>query len=117
MPQAFAAKNKDETVRGVSTSGGVFTLLAQYVLDRGGAVFGAAYDADFRVVHRLVERPEELHRLRGAKYAQSRLEGVFSQVKALLAEGRKVLFSGTPCQVAGLRTVHQGPLEGILVQA
>lgn len=104
MPQAFAAKNKDETVRGVSTSGGVFTLLAQYVLDRGGAVFGAAYDADFRVVHRLVERPEELHRLRGAKYAQSRLEGVFPQVKALLAEGRKVLFSGTPCQVAGLRS-------------
>lgn len=103
MPLAFTAKNREETVRAMSSSGGVFTLLARKVLDRGGVVVGAGYDADFRVVHQLVESPELLPRLRGVKYAQSDLRGVFPQVKDRLSKGQTVLFSGTPCQVSGLR--------------
>ena len=103
LPTAYAAKNREETVRAVSTSGGVFTLLAEHVLAQGGVVFGAAYDADFKVEHRMVESPEALSSLRGAKYAQSDLGDSFRQVKAQLSAGRQVLFSGTPCQVAGLR--------------
>ena len=58
MPAAYAAKNRDNSVRELSTSGGVFTLLARHTLEQGGAVFGAAYDADFKVEHRMVETPE-----------------------------------------------------------
>ena len=103
IPLAFAAKNREETVRAMSTSGGVFTLLAEKVLAQGGVVIGAGYDADFKVEHQLVDSPEMLPRLRGAKYAQSDLRGIFPQVKTLLSQGQKVLFSGTPCQVSGLR--------------
>ena len=103
LPLAYAVKNKDEAVRSVSTSGGVFTLLAEHILAQGGVVFGAAYDADFRVEHRMVESPQMLSALRGAKYAQSDLGDSFRQVKQQLALGKKVLFSGTPCQVSGLR--------------
>ena len=103
-PRAFAARNQDESVRAQSTSGGVFTLLAEHTLKKGGVVFGAAYDDNFRVAHRMVERAEDLAALRGAKYAQSDLGDSFRQVKAQLSAGREVLFSGTPCQIAGLRS-------------
>lgn len=103
MPTAYAAKNRDGAVRELSTSGGVFTLLARHTLEQGGVVFGAAYDADFKVEHRMVETPEMLSALRGAKYAQSDPGDTFRQVQEQLARGRKVLFSGTPCQTAGLR--------------
>jgi coenzyme F420-reducing hydrogenase beta subunit len=101
---ACAAINTDEDTRMKSTSGGVFTLLCQWVLERGGVVFGAAYDADFRVVHCRVETIDELYRLCGAKYAQSDVGNCFAEVKQLLRNGRYVLFSGTPCQVGGLRS-------------
>lgn len=104
LPVAYAAKNRDESVRSVSSSGGVFTLLAEHVLAQGGVVFGAAYDADFKVEHRMVETPQQLSALRSAKYVQSDLSDSFRQVKDLLAQGRQVLFSGTPCQVSGLRS-------------
>lgn len=104
MPTAVAAKNKDDSIRQLSTSGGVFTLLAQHIISQGGVVFGAAYDADFKVEHRMVDSLEALSSLRGAKYAQSDLGSTFRRVQEQLAMGRKTLFSGTPCQVAGLRT-------------
>ena len=92
MPLAFAAQNREDAVRELSTSGGVFTLLARHTLEQGGVVFGAAYDADFKVEHRMVETPEMLTALRGAKYAQSDLGDTFRQVKEQLSCGRKVLF-------------------------
>ena len=103
LPAAYAAKNRDEAVRAVSSSGGVFTLLAEHVLAQGGVVFGAAYDADFKVEHRMVESLGQLSALRGAKYAQSNIGDSFRQVKEQLSAGKPVLFSGTPCQTAGLR--------------
>ncbi len=115
MPRAYAAKNRNETIRAVSTSGGVFTLLAQQMLEEGGVVVGAAFDADFRVEHQIIENPQLLPRLRGAKYAQSDVRGVFPRVKAFLAEGRQVLFSGTPCQVAGLKSYLGREEPGLLL--
>ena len=99
---AYASINTDEQTRYSSTSGGVFTLLCRWVLERGGVVFGAAYDADFNVVHYPVDTIENLHKLRGAKYSQSSLGNTYSKVRANLNQGRYVLFSGTPCQVGGL---------------
>lgn len=102
-PEAYAAYIEDESIRSSSSSGGVFTALARAVLAEQGAVFGAAYDARFAVKHVCIEREEELEYLRGAKYAQSDLRDVFPEVKRYLNLGRKVLFSGTPCQAGGLK--------------
>ena len=102
-PLAYAAYTQDEAVRTESSSGGVFTELAKVVLAEKGAVFGATYNQQFEVVHICVENEDGLHRLRGAKYAQSNLQGVFSEAKRRLDLGQKVLFSGTPCQVGGLK--------------
>ena len=114
--EAYAAINADEQVRLSSTSGGIFSLLCQWVLERGGVVFGASYDEDFRVVHCRVENSGDLHKLRGAKYAQSSLGDSYRQVKSCLEEERYVLFSGTPCQVGGLLTfLGEGDEKLILV--
>lgn len=100
---AYAAYNLDSDIRWQSTSGGVFTALCTWILDRGGVVFGAVYNEDFTVRHCMIDRKAELWRLRGAKYAQSDLADCFSQVKTCLTHGQHVLFSGTPCQVVGLQ--------------
>lgn len=86
-----------------SSSGGVFSLLAEAVLSEGGVVFGCGWGEDHLPRHRQISSKEELASLYGSKYAQSRLEGIYPQVKSQLRQGKKVLFSGTPCQVAGLR--------------
>ena len=101
LPAVFAAWNRDDTVRRDSTSGGLFTLLAQDTLQSGGVVFGAALDANLRLRHTACFSEEELRRLRGAKYVQSDLTGVYREVRELL-KSRPVLFTGTPCQVDGL---------------
>ena len=112
---AYAAYSLDSAVREHSTSGGVFTALCEWTLDRGGVVFGAAYDENFMVRHCMVDSEKDLWRLRGAKYAQSNLENVFSQVKVCLIHGQQVLFSGTPCQIAGLQTYLGRSWEQLLL--
>lgn len=102
-PQAYAAYSIDEQTRLSSSSGGIFSEIAKSVLSHDGAVFGAAYDDQFTVVHICVECTEDLAKLRGAKYAQSNLNGIFVQVKERLDKGQEVLFSGTPCQVGSLK--------------
>ena len=100
----YAAKNKDAEVLKRSSSGGIFTILAQYVIcEKQGVVFGAMWKAD-RVVHGAVERHEDLYKLRGSKYVQSDLRDSFKQVAGFLKDERYVLFSGTPCEIAGLRS-------------
>ena len=100
---AYAAINLDEEIRYNSTSGGIFTLLCQWVLHKDGIVFGASYDEYFNVVHCQVDNIQDLYKLRGAKYAQSNLGDTFKRVQAYLDKGKYVLFSGTPCQVGGLK--------------
>lgn len=100
----YAAKNKDAEVLKRSSSGGVFSILAQYVIsEKQGVVFGAMWEDD-RVVHGAVERLEDLYKLRGSKYVQSDLRDSFNQVAVFLKDNRYVLFSGTPCEIAGLKS-------------
>ena len=100
---ALAAKNNDTQVRQDSSSGGVFTALAEAILKQGGAVCAARYDADHSIVHSIAENQEALSAFRGAKYAQSRAEHCFKPIQAMLQQGKPVLFVGTPCQCAGLK--------------
>lgn len=99
----YAAINPNLEERLNSSSGGIFSLLARTVILKGGIVFGAAFDEEWNVHHIAIEREEELHFLQGSKYVQSRIEKTYQEVKQNLNEGRLVLFSGTSCQVAGLR--------------
>ncbi len=101
FPAVFAAWNRDDAIRKDSTSGGVFSLLASYILESGGVVFGAAFDAKQHLQHIACFRKEDLWRLRGAKYVQSELGECYREVRRWL-QTRPVLFSGTPCQVDGL---------------
>lgn len=111
---ALAAQNKDETVRRRSSSGGVFSALAEYVTARGGSVCAAAYDARFEVRHVLIDSPEAIDALRGAKYAQSRTEQSFHEIRERLTAGQMVLFVGTPCQCAGLKAYLGRDFENLL---
>lgn len=99
----FAAVNPDEAVRLHSSSGGIFSLLSEYVIRRGGVVFGAAFNEKWEVVHGYSETLEGLAAFRGSKYVQSRIGTAYSDAERFLKDGRLVLFSGTPCQIAGLR--------------
>ena len=99
----YAAKNTNEAIRKESSSGGVFTLLAEQTIQQGGVVFGAGFNADWEVVHSYTETLEGLQKFRGSKYVQSVVGESFKQVVQFLKAERKVLFSGTPCQVAGLK--------------
>lgn len=113
MPKAYAAFSGDTQMRMASSSGGVFTELARCILSQDGTVFGAVYDEHFRVVHACAEDETALARMRGAKYAQSDLDGIFANVKARLDAGQQVLFSGTPCQVGGLLSFLRKPYENL----
>ena len=102
--KVYAAKANDFDLRLRSSSGGLFSLLARDVFAQGGIVFGAAYDeTGLRVCHVGVEDEAGLARLRGSKYLQSEIGGTLLEARAALKAGRKVLYTGTPCQIAGLR--------------
>ena len=98
----YAAYNKDLKVRKESTSGGIFTLLAEEILLNNGVVFAARFDEEFHVIHDHFDTIENIGKYRGSKYVQSSLNGIFKSVKEFL-KVRKVLFVGTPCQVEGLK--------------
>lgn len=98
----YACQNKDSAVREQSSSGGIFWLLANLILDEQGVVFGAAYDKEWQVYHTYGETPKDVRKFMGSKYVQSRMGDSCQKVKEFLDAGRKVLFSGTPCQIAGL---------------
>lgn len=103
-PVAFAAKSENDPMRMRSSSGGVFYELANQMLRDGGYVCGAVFDDKFHVKHILSYAKEDILRMMGSKYAQSDVGYCYREVKDVLEKGCKVLFSGCPCQVAGLRT-------------
>ena len=113
---AYAAIYQEESIRLKSSSGGVFSALATYVLEQGGVVFGAGFDEDFNIVHKFVERVEDLDTLRGSKYVQSRIGNSYRQAEDFLRAGRLVLFSGTPCQVEGLLSYLRKPYDNLITQ-
>lgn len=114
---AMAAINLNEEIRLNSSSGGVFTLISEYILDQGGVVFGAAFTKDFKAVHHIcvVDRSELKH-LRGSKYLQSEIGDTYKQAKAYLDNGRKVLFTGTPCQIGGLYSFLRKSYDNLFTQ-
>lgn len=100
--KSYAIWNKNVEDRVSSSSGGVFSALADKTLQEGGVVYGAAWDENMQLRHIGIDEPSKLDALRRSKYVQSNTDGVYKDVKNQLKAGRKVLFCGTPCQVAGL---------------
>lgn len=100
--QAYAAINPDEAIRKQSSSGGIFTSIAESVINKGGVVFGAQFNNKWEVVHTYTETLQGLQAYRGSKYVQSRIAESYTQTEFFLKQGRVVLFSGTSCQIAGL---------------
>lgn len=110
----YAVKHKNNEIRLSSSSGGVFTALAESVIDEGGVVFGAKFDDNWCVVHSYSETKEGLAAFRGSKYLQSRIGDSFKKVECFLKANRKVLFSGTPCQIAGLKRFLRKEYDNLL---
>lgn len=99
----YAVYDKEIKVREKSSSGGAFSLFAQYVLSKGGVVFGASFDDNWDVKHIGINTSLDLYRLRGSKYVQSDINGAYKKTEVALKRGKCVLYTGTPCQIAGLK--------------
>lgn len=112
--EVFAAKNPNEQIRMESSSGGVFTQLAEQTIDAGGVVFGVKWNEHFEAVHDFTETKEGLAAFRGSKYVQSQVGDTFKQAEKFLKQGRHVLYSGTPCQIAALRLFLRKDYENLL---
>jgi ferredoxin len=102
VPLVYAARHKDIAEVELSRSGGMFAALSDKILEEGGVVYGAGFQDHFRVVHKRALSKKERDGMRGAKYVQSDMRGIYTQVKSDLTGNKTVLFSGTPCQTAGL---------------
>lgn len=100
--KGYLINNKDLEIRKDSTSGGFITPIAEYFIDSGGVVFGAAFDDNLNVHHIKIVKKEDIYKIRKSKYVQSNLKNIFIDVKKELNDNKYVLFSGTPCQVEGL---------------
>lgn len=112
--QCYAAVNPDENVRLKSSSGGIFSLLMERIFDEGGVVFGAAFDNKWNVFHTYAQSKDEANKFRGSKYVQSRVEGCYKEVEVFLKQGKRVLFSGTACQVTGLKNYLRKDYDNLL---
>lgn len=103
QPKVYAVKHKDEATRAASRSGGIFTALSDQVLSNCGVIYGCVLMDDFNAVHIRADNEEDRNRMRGSKYIQSKLGDTFKSVKADLDAQKSVFFSGTSCQVEGLK--------------
>lgn len=113
--KAYAVKSKSEQTIMDSSSGGLFSEMANAVLSKNGVVFGAKYDDNFKVVHGYTESTQDITCFRGSKYVQSELGDTFKEVEAFLKDNRLVLFCGTPCQIAGLKSYLKKEYENLLL--
>lgn len=101
---SFAAFNPNEIIRRKSSSGGIFSLLAEHTINQAGTVFGATFTKSWDVEHTSTSTVEGIKLFRGSKYVQSHISNTYSEIKELLINNKNVLFSGTPCQIAGLKS-------------
>lgn len=104
--KVYMAKNPNEKVRARSSSGGVFTSLGETIIENGGVVYGAGYDENFIVRHMRIVDKRDLFILCGSKYVQSDMSYALTQIGEDLKTGRQVLFTGTPCQVEGVKRLY-----------
>lgn len=115
LPQStYSAINNDLPTRLASSSGGAFSALADMILRAGGVVFGARFGKNWEVVHDYCEKIEDLPPFRGSKYVQSLIGDNFIKAERFLKKGRLVLFTGTPCQIAGLRGYLRKDYDNLL---
>ena len=103
LKRCFVCCACDDIIRTNSSSGGIFSLLATEILKDGGLVYGAAFDSDFMVHHIRIDNIDQINAVQKSKYLQSRIEDTYISTKNDLIKGRKVLFSGTACQIEGLK--------------
>ena len=115
QPTAFGARHKNMDEVATSRSGAAFIAISDYILENSGIVYGAGYTDHFRVVHKRATTKEQRNEFKGSKYVQSDLTGIFRQVKEDLRNGNTVLFSGTPCQTAGLNSFVGNKLRNNLI--
>ena len=111
---AYAAYAQDDKELMTSSSGGVFAVLARETIQKGGVVCGAAFDTKFQLRHIIVETEDKLVELKGTKYVQSEIGTVYWDIKNILLSGRQVLFSGTPCQIVGLKSFLNQEYDNLL---
>ena len=109
----YAAKTKNPIEQKQSSSGGIFPVIARYILEQNGVVFGCGLNNNIMAEHIAIYEKEELERLKGSKYVQSNTKNTFKNVKELLEQNKKVLYSGTPCQIAGLKTFLNKEYENL----
>ena len=112
--EVYAAKNSDDDIRLKSSSGGIFTLLAEQTIKGGGVVFGACWDKDWNVKHDYIDNISDLQRFRSSKYLQSVIGDNYLKAEQFLKTGRKVMFTGTPCQIAGLKHFLRKEYDNLL---
>lgn len=102
--KTYAVWHKNPSILYNSSSGGFFSAISESILEQGGYIIGAAFDENFDVNHIVVNNINELYKLRGSKYTQSNINIIYKRTKSILDNGHKVLFTGTPCQIAGLKS-------------
>ncbi len=112
--ECCAARTEDPARLEECASGGAFQVIADRILEGGGVVFGCRFDGNHEAVHDMAEDAEGIAAFTGSKYIQSRMEDNFRRVRQILKTGRKVLFTGTPCQVAGLNAFLRRPYDNLL---
>lgn len=113
--KAYIFQNCDDKVRRESTSGGAFSAIAEYVLEKNGIVYGAMFDENFKVIHNAVEKKEDLYKFRNSKYVQSEIGECFRNIKYQLDNNRYVCFSGTSCQIEGLKKYLNKKYENLIL--
>ena len=113
---AYAAVNTNDEIRLGSSSGGVFYAIAMAVIKNGGVIFGAKFDDEFSVIHDFTDSIEGLSNFQGSKYVQSDIGEMYIKAKVFLDEGKQVLFSGTPCQIGGLKSFLKTDYENLICQ-
>lgn len=112
--KSYAARNDNESELLLSSSGGMFVLLARAIIQEGGVVFGAKLDQEWNVVHAYAETEDGIQVFMGSKYVQSRIGNTFVEARDFLKQGRKVLFTGTSCQIAGLKRFLRKDYDNLL---
>ena len=113
-PKAYAMRNKNYDELSKSSSGGIFSVLANFVIDNGGVVFGAAYDFNLNINHIKATTKEELSPIRSSKYVQSHINNSYKEAEEALKNGQYVLFTGTPCQISGLNSYLMKDYERLI---
>lgn len=112
--ESYACNHNDSEIRKNSSSGGVFSAICEKVIENNGVVFGAGYGEDFSVAHKMIENADEIQQLRGSKYVQSFIGDCYTQCKEQLDLNKQVVFSGTPCQILGLKKYLRKDYENLI---